>query len=168
MDARQFRTTGSVPVLLSVKGSHVDKIMLPRGPKQNILLLQAGWRMEIVHYLLPTLGPSTSLWPPLGQQRPPFTEYLKGIQACLLKVFYSVSHDMVGRFLTAPRGGARLRSPFMWGEVPLPVSPFCMLPHQRLPRPGNRGMAVQLCTIQDFKFDSIQLQSDGSTEANLE
>lgn len=121
---------------LFVKASHVDKRMLLRGTEQNTLLLQAGWRVGMAHQLLSILGPITSFWLPFVQQKPWFTECLKKIQTCLLKVSITCVIEQV----PAPRGGARLRSPFMQGEVPLLVFPFSILLHQRLPSSGNKGV----------------------------
>lgn len=97
MDARPFPTTfqPAQPRLLSqwfpcqalfVKVSHADKRMLLRATEQNTLLLQAGWKMGMAYQLLSTLGPSTSFWLHFVQQKPWFTECLKKIQTCLLKV----------------------------------------------------------------------------------
>lgn len=96
--------------------------------------------MEIVHQLLSTLGPTAFPWPPFWAAEAIIHWVFEENPDLSTRGLLQVCHDTLGRFVTAPEEGARLRSSFMQGEIPLLVPSFCILLQPKSSRPEHRGL----------------------------
>lgn len=135
-----------------------------------------GWRVEIVHLLRSTLGPTTPSWPSFWETEGPFSEYLRTIQAFL--IVSSTGCVMIcwaGSWLLQGEVPAWGLSPFMRGQILFHVPSFCTLPQLKSSWPENRGVTeyrygqyVKMVYQLEFKSDFIQFKSDGPSQDNLE
>lgn len=120
--------------------------------------------MEVVQQPLSTLGPTTSPWLPFWAAKA-FIHW--NVWGKFRPVYYSMCHNMLGRFLTIPRGGTCLRSPFLW-EVPSVSS--LSWNHHGLKMEGWQSTEMVgmwgIYAIQVFKSDSTQFSSDGLSSSN--
>ena len=150
--------------------------MLPSSNEWTILVLQVGWRVEIVHRLLSTLGPTTPPWPSFWETEGPFSEYLRKIQAFLIgSSLGCVMICQAGSWLLWREVPAWGLSPFLRGQVLFRAPSFCTFPQLKSLRPENRGVTeyrygqrVKPVYYLELKSDFIQLKGDGPSLANLE